>query len=119
MISFCLSSQLPSGKGQIRKTWRKGRLVHYPQKRFSEWRKQAALEVLAKVKAKDKPLMGPLVMRVQYVPQDKRTRDIPGMTDALCHLLEFCGLIEDDGQIQSLYWAQALAGYTTIQLREV
>ena len=75
--------------------------------------------MLVQVKAEDKPLKGPLVMTVQYVPQDQRTRDIPGMTDAVCHLLEYCGLIEDDGQIQSLYWTRALAGYTTIELREV
>ena len=77
------------------------------------------MEVLAQVKAADKPLNGPLVMNVQYVSLDRRTRDIPGMVDALFHLLEFCGLIEDDGQIQSLYWARALAGYTTIQLKEL
>ena len=121
MISFTLTAQLPSGKNQIQRRthhyYDRTVVQAYPNKRFKLWREHAANEVLTQVKAKDKPLTGPLVMNVQYVPQDKRTRDIPGMTDALFHLFEFCGLIEDDGQIQALSWARALAGYTTIQLR--
>ena len=117
VISFSLSQQIPGGKNQIGISTRHGKVMRFPNRRFVLWRKEAALEVLTQVKVSEKPLKGSLAMTVQYVPQDQRTRDIPGMTDALCHLLEFCGLIEDDGQIQSLYWARALAGYTTIQLR--
>ena len=116
MISFSLTAQLPSGKGQIRKTWRNGRLVHYPQKRFSEWRQQAAKEILVELKAQQKPIKGPLRMRVWYAPQDKRTRDIPGMADALFHLLEYCGVIEDDGQIDELEWFSGRGLSTEVEL---
>ena len=104
MISFTLSAQLPSGKGQIRKTWANGRLVHYPQQRFTDWRRQAAKEVLTQVKVKDKPLRGALKMYVDYVPGDARVRDVDGMLGALGHLCEYCGLIENDGQIKNVDW---------------
>jgi len=105
MIRFTLTTQLPSGKGQIRKTWRKGKLVHCPQKRFTDWRRQAAKEILTQIRITDKPLTGPLAASVTYVPGDRRTRDIPGMVDALWHLLEFAGVVVDDGQIIDLTWA--------------
>jgi Holliday junction resolvase RusA-like endonuclease len=50
------------------------------------------------------PLSGPLTMHVSYRPLDGRRRDLTGMTDALYHLLEWCEIIEDDGQIKGLTW---------------
>ena len=106
MISFTLTQQIPGGKNQIGISTRHGKVSRFPNQRFVLWRKQAALEVLAQVKAKEKPLVGPISMRVLYSPHDQRTRDLSGMLDALFHLAEYCGLIQDDGQIEDLIWAR-------------
>jgi hypothetical protein len=105
-----LSAQIPSGKNQIKETFVRGKKVRYPDQRFVAWREMAGLEVLQQ-KARwptalkmALPLRGDLAMAVSYCPQDKTLRDLPGMLDALCHLLGYLELIEDDGQIKSLQW---------------
>lgn len=112
MISFSLTQQIPGGKNQIGISTRHGKVTRFPNQRFVLWRKQAALEVLAQVKAKDKPLTGPLNMRVSYCPHDERRRDLSGMLDALFHLFEYTGLIEDDAQIIGLDWTPWKRGTT-------
>lgn len=104
MISFALTAQLPSGKNQVGISTRGGRIRRFPNTRFTDWRRQAAKEMLTQVKATEKPLTGPLMMVVHYYPSDARVRDVPGMSDALLHLFEYSGLIKNDGQIQSLCW---------------
>lgn len=101
MISFALTGQLPSGKNALLVT-RQGR--HVPSPRFVEWRRQAAKEVLTQVKASEKPLTGTCRLIVRYVPHDRRRRDVSGMLDGLFHLLEFCGILEDDSQVQNVDW---------------
>ena len=101
MICFVLSDQIPSGKNALLVT-RQGR--HVPSRRFTEWRRQAAKEVLTQVTGTGKPLIGPCHLQVYYTPVDQRQRDVTGMLDALFHLFEYCGLIEHDGQIETLSW---------------
>lgn len=104
MISFTLTASLPSGKNQVGIDTRNGRIRRFPNKRFTDWRRQAAKEVLTQVAAKEKPLIGPLHALIAYTPGDHRLRDVPGMMDALWHLFAYCGLLEDDGQIVMADW---------------
>ena len=98
--------QCPSGKNSIQTT----RTGHrYPKKRFVDWRDAA---VLTAVRAIPKGTVGPLFKKplpltitVYYVPGDARRRDVPGMLDALFHVLERAGVVEDDAQIQYVEWA--------------
>lgn len=111
MLTFTLSAQIPSGKNQVKETYTKsGKKVKYSDQRFKLWRKDAGNEILLQ-KSKwsvatkmSLPLLGPLAMTVGYYPQDKTVRDLPGMLDAICHLLEYCELIENDKQIEDLHW---------------
>lgn len=79
--------QIPSGKNAVNIT----RTGHrYPNKRFTEWRKT----VINKVPGKD--ITEPVSVLVKYWPGDKRRRDVPGMIDALWHVLEKARYVEDD-----------------------
>ena len=104
MLTFTLRDAIPSGKNQIGIAYQRGKMIRFPNKRFKDWRNQASKEVLAQVSLHKKPLVGPLVCVADYVPQDQRRRDLPGLADAIWHLLEYTGLIEDDSQIVDLHW---------------
>lgn len=99
-LTFKLSGQIPSGKNAVIVT-RTGQ--RYPQKRFKAWREEA-LRVLAREAANQWHVTTPVSMIVDYVPSDHRRRDVPGMADALCHLLEKAGIVSDDCLIQQLSW---------------
>ncbi len=104
-----LPGQCPSGKNSIQTT----RTGHrYPKKRFVDWRDAA---VLTAVRAIPKGTVGPmfrkpamLAITVHYVPGDGRRRDVPGMLDAIFHVLERAGAVEDDAQIQYVGWVTFL-----------
>lgn len=122
MITFSLTAQLPSDKNQVGITTRGGRVQRFPNKRFLEWRRQAAKEVMTQVPATGKLQTGPLYLVVDYVPSDARMRDVDGMLGALGHLCEYCGLIDNDGQIKSVNWLtlpQRTVPHTTIALYRI
>lgn len=50
------------------------------------------------------PIRHKVKLIVDYTPGDRRVRDVAGMMDALCHLLERSGLIENDGLIRECEW---------------
>ncbi len=109
-ISLILTAQIPSGKNQIKERFINGRKIRYPNKRFVAWREEAGFEIMqqkAKWPTHTKmalPLLGDLVVTISYRTLDKTTRDLPGMQDALWHLLGYLNLIEDDGQIKGVTW---------------
>ncbi len=101
-LTFKLTGAIPSGKNAVMIT-RTGQ--RYPQKRFKLWRDEA-LRMLG-----DHYNLGtfqtitkPVGMIVDYVPADARRRDLPGMHDALCHLLEKAGILADDCLVHQLNW---------------
>jgi Holliday junction resolvase RusA-like endonuclease len=49
-------------------------------------------------------LRGPVKLYVLYTPGDRRRRDVPGMLDAILHLLEKAEVVEDDAQIVDVSW---------------
>lgn len=96
-FTFVLHGAVPGGKNAIKIT-RTGR--RYPDQRFVLWRANALCQLPAR-----RPLFkGPVQLIVDYVPGDQRRRDMPGMLDALLHLLEKAGLVQDDAQVVSLLW---------------
>jgi Holliday junction resolvase RusA-like endonuclease len=95
MITLTVLGQIPSGKNSVIIT-RTG--LRFPAKRFVTWRKDA-LEQLEPQIAKitlPLPLDEPCNVTVDYVASDMRRRDVPGMIDALWHLLEKANVITDD-----------------------
>jgi Holliday junction resolvase RusA-like endonuclease len=99
-ISFELKGQIPSGKNAVMIT-RKGR--RYPNKRFKAWRDDAIYQLTQfDVPAID----GHVLLIVDYVPGNQIRRDVPGMLDAICHLLEYTGIVSDDAQVKNVQWHQ-------------
>ena len=71
----------------------------YPGERFEKWREEAM-----KTFGKFVPFTGPVKMWVSYTPGNLIKRDVPGMLDALCHLIEKVGLVLDDCQVVDVRW---------------
>ena len=97
-LTFRLSGQIPSGENAVKIT-RTG--MRYPDKRFKAWR-DYALRQCGGMTAK--PHDQPVALIVDYVPADYRRRDLPGMLDALCHLLEKAGILADDCLVHKCSW---------------
>lgn len=85
-----------SGKNAVQINPKTGR--HYPNKRFVEWRSKfaSAFNEFVKQYSKTFPIDYPVSVTILYTPGDKRRRDVPGMEDALWHLLEYYKIVEDD-----------------------
>lgn len=96
-FTFVLQMQIPSGKNAVQIT-RTGK--RYPGKRFKAWRDEAMGQLTYPVTE----FTGPVTMIVDYVPGDNIRRDVPGLLDALCHLIEKVGLVQDDAQVKSVLW---------------
>lgn len=87
---FVLLGQMPSGKGGLKIAYVNGRVMKYPKKRFKDWRADA-YQQLSKQRAGRPTLNAPsFFVAARYTPCDRRRRDVPGIEDALCHLLEWC-----------------------------
>lgn len=100
---FHLEGQMPSGKNSVTIT----RTGHrFPNKRFVIWRDNAFRQLERQRVPKNHPFTGPCIVEVGYTAGDRRRRDVPGMIDALCHLMERYGLVKDDSQLIEWHWAQ-------------
>lgn len=82
-----IKGQIPSGKNAVGITKYGHR---YPTERFQKW-KQEHIDVWP-----SKQIDHPVSVLIKYYPGDKRRRDVPGMEDALWHLIERSGFITDD-----------------------
>lgn len=101
VISFTLRGQIPSGKNAVIVT-RSGH--RFPAKRFKLWREDAFRQLESVGNLQIPADWVPLVC-VIYTPGDKRRRDVPGMVDALWHLMEKFGMVDDDARLTNLAWA--------------
>lgn len=103
---FILHGQMPSGKNQVKIT----RTGHrYPSSRFVAWRDDAMQQLAPQVAAHAQqgaslPIGSTIRLSCYYVPGDKRVRDVPGILDALCHLIVKAGLLVDDGLVRGVIW---------------
>jgi len=92
-FKFCLIGQLPSGKNQVGISTSGGKIRRYPNARFVKWRTFSWEQIRGKRLADGlswHTLELPASVVVDYWPGDLIGRDVPGMMDALCHLLEWC-----------------------------
>jgi hypothetical protein len=88
-LQILLTGQLPSGKNQVRTAFVHGRVMKFPNPRFKAWRK-SAFQQLQDQRRSFPIVRGQARVEVLYWPGDRLRRDVPGMMDALCHLLEHC-----------------------------
>jgi Holliday junction resolvase RusA-like endonuclease len=102
-MTFKLMGQLPSGKNRIIVT-RTGHRFPDPKSRFPKWRDDVMKQITAQLKPDWSGFTERCKMIVDYTPSDLRTRDVPGMLDALCHVLAKAGIVKDDGLIRDVEW---------------
>lgn len=91
-IDFTITGQCPSGKNSVIVP-RTGK--RFPNKRFCEWRAHAFQEM----KAQSVPVLQldtPINVTIKYYAGDNRRRDVPGIIDALWHVIERYGVVKDD-----------------------
>ena len=102
-FTFVLRMQIPSGKNAVQIT-RTGK--RYPGKRVKLWRDGAMDQLHRQILSGGHAVKfdGPVSMIVDYVPGYNIRRDVPGLLDALCHLIEKFGLVQDDAQVRSVTW---------------
>jgi Holliday junction resolvase RusA-like endonuclease len=103
MITFKLYSNLPSGKNAVKIT----RTGHrYPDKRFKLWRDEALLQINKQryASGNTETITYKCGLVVDYTPGDRIIRDVPGLLDALCHVLEKAGVVKSDGLIRDCKW---------------
>jgi len=104
--SFTLLGQMQSGKNRVLIT----RTGHrYPPKRFAVWRDEKVNDCLRHLKGDYSPFYSyrePILLTVQYWPGDLKRRDVPGMLDAMCHILERAQVVSDDAQIKAVDWQE-------------
>jgi Holliday junction resolvase RusA-like endonuclease len=100
-ITFTLTGPMQSGKNRVLIT----RTGHrYPPERFKVWRDTHVAAIRRQCDGFPQPIRHRIALIVDYTPGDLRTRDVAGMLDAICHLLERSGLIEHDGLIRDCTW---------------
>lgn len=97
-MTIYLTGQLPSGKNAVQVT-RTGQ--RYPKQRFKNWKTEAMRQLKAQ---RIHRYTGPIILLVRYTPGDKIRRDVPGLLDSLCHLLEYAGIVKDDAQVKNVEW---------------
>jgi Holliday junction resolvase RusA-like endonuclease len=100
-MTFTLAGQIPSGKNAVIVT-RSG--MRFPAKRFKAWREQALEQLAPQLPANVKPIGTTVTLECEYTPGDRRTRDVPGMLDALLHVIVKAGLLVDDGLVWAVTW---------------
>jgi Holliday junction resolvase RusA-like endonuclease len=102
--TFRILGNMPSGKNRIIVT-RTGHRFPDPKSRFPKWRDEA-LKQLASQMPDDEwfPATSKCRLVVDYVPGDRIVRDVPGLLDALCHVLERAGIVKNDGLIRDCQW---------------
>ena len=103
-VLLSILGNCPSGKNQQVNGWdENGKKVKAADKRFLAWRKAARSEIDMALRGRtDLPLRGRLRAKILYTPGDHILRDVPGLMDALWHLLEHSGVIQNDAQIRAI-----------------
>lgn len=92
-LVITVSGQVKGGKNNMTVT-RNG--LHFPKKEWAKWRDEKVAEVKTQLPKGWTPLIVPVQVQLDYVAGDCRRRDQPAIIDALWHVLEKAGVVEDD-----------------------
>lgn len=101
IICIELKGGMVSGKNQQGTDPRTGH--RFPNARFKRWREKMLPQVRAAKQAAgmgDRWFICPLAFWVEYWPADGIHRDMPGLMDALFHLMEQGRVVENDNQFE-------------------
>jgi len=94
-MRFVIKGQISGGKNQMGVT-RNG--IHYPKKNFSEWRLNTEYQLKQQMKKMPEfsTINQPVNAIFNYIAGDNRRRDATAILDAVFHVLERMGIVEDD-----------------------
>lgn len=102
-IYLDIHGQCCSGKNSVIVTHTGKR---FPNARFKKWREVNSTLLLEQLKLNYpdfKMITVPISVSLEYTPGDLRRRDVPGMVDAIWHLLEYTKIIKDDALLGKSY----------------
>ena len=88
-----LKGQVRGGKNNMGRT-KTGK--SYPKKLFADWRAEAIRQIRAQLPSGWTPIAVPVNVRIDYVAEDRRRRDMPAVLDAIFHCMERAGVVKDD-----------------------
>lgn len=97
-LSITIKGNTPSKKNSRRPFVRGGRMMNFPSKRYTEWHKDATIQL------KGSKLPSPDVLPLKIVEHttltfyapNKRKYDLSNRAESIMDLLVDCGIIEDD-----------------------
>lgn len=82
--------------------------AHYPKKSFVDWRNAMSKAIaLQKDTLPAAPITEEVHVSIWYSKGDNVRRDMPGIMDAIWHVLERSGILADDTQVKTLTWHKA------------
>ena len=88
-----LKGQVRGGKNNMGRT-KTGK--SYPKKLFADWRAEAIRQIRAQLPSGWMPVTVPCNVRLDYVAEDRRRRDMPAVLDAIFHCMERAEFCVDD-----------------------
>ena len=91
--SLTITGQIRGGKNHVNITCKGKR---YPDKVWAAWRDRAVAEVRQQLPKGWQAITEPVYVNLEYVAGDNRRRDMPAIVDAIWHVLEKAGVVEDD-----------------------
>lgn len=92
-LKLVLNGQVRGGKNNMGVT-KTGR--HYPKKPWKLWRDDAVAQVASQLSLRFIAFTVPCEVQLRYYAGDHRKRDQPAIIDALWHVLEKAGVVQDD-----------------------
>jgi Holliday junction resolvase RusA-like endonuclease len=106
-MTFIIKGPMVGGKNMIQTAFINGRKIRYPTQHFKVWRADVLRQIYSQRPGLNVLFKEPVWFNVVYTPADRRNRDMPGMMDALFHVLEHANVVADDGLFKEcLGWAE-------------
>lgn len=80
--------------------------IHYPKKNFINFRGEAIRQIIKQLPSNFRTIKNECKLNIIYCPADKRTRDATAIIDAIFHIFEKAGIIENDNQIKQIEYSE-------------
>lgn len=93
VMNIVITGQTPAKKNSRRGVVRNGRIMNFPSKIYTEWEKQALVELSMGYKGCAE---GPVTIAYHFYVKDDRKRDLDNMIASCNDCLVKAGLLKDD-----------------------
>ena len=116
-MSQLLSLEIGDLPPTVNMMYRNGKYSRYKRSEVEEWQSYVSGQMREQW-GKDRPYLGEVEVRVQFITGTKRKWDVDNRLKALLDCLQMAGVIKDDSQISGLQ-ASRKAGETSCTQIEV